>query len=326
MAAVKVDLPLINSIKSGSTTVNRVMWGENKIWPMFPIVLKIDDTFYNVSGIQNNEYVKTEIPNEVCTLVQTKGKWISDVDLVDYMHVEIWFTQMASYGGKFVGDEPANGDGRCFRFINLDQPGSNDEIYLDYMSKNSSGTSLNRISKRVNKGTNYNSNMDFRSTQTEVTYHAKCGCKYDTKWKTFFEISGDDGYYLYQESTSTIYGADGKRTGNPKFGIFGYISDATKNRALTFYKILIYDKDDNILGNWRWKKVNNEWILYDFDKPMTKIDSNGETAYENKTMSFAPNISEYYEISGTITSGSDTYEKLVNNKTGFIIKGIKIEE
>jgi hypothetical protein len=44
---------------------------------------------------------------------------------------------MATYGGKFVGDEPGNYDGRCFRFIHLDKPGSTDEIYLDYMSRNS---------------------------------------------------------------------------------------------------------------------------------------------------------------------------------------------
>ena len=92
MAALKVDLPLVNNVKSGSTTVNRIMCGENRIWPTFPIVLKLNDVYYNVSGIQNNEYQKTEIPGEVCTLVQTKGKWISDIDLKDYMHIEIWFT------------------------------------------------------------------------------------------------------------------------------------------------------------------------------------------------------------------------------------------
>lgn len=325
MAAVKVDLSLINSVKSGSVTINKIMHGQNRIWPTFPIVLKINDTFYDVTGIQNNEYVKTEIPNEVCTLVKTRGKWVSDIELKDYMHFEVWFTQMATYGGKFIGDEPSNGDGRCLRLINLDQSGNNDYIYLDYMSLNSSGTSLNRINKAVRSGTNYNKKMDFRADQTEVIYHATFGCKYDTKWRTFFEISGSDGYYLYQQSNSNLYGADGKRKDGTKLGIFGYLTDATKNRSLTFYKVLIYDKDDNVLGNWHWKKVNNEWLLYDFDKPMTKVSSNGETAYEDKTMTFQPNVLDYYEIDGTLIYQGETYERLVNNITGNVIHGCKIQ-
>ncbi len=161
-----------------------------------------------------------------------------------------------------------------------------------------------------------------------MTYHAKAGCKYDSKWKTFFEISGDDGYHLYQESTGTIYGANGKRIANTKFGIFGYISNPSMYRAFTFYKVLIYDKDDNVLGNWRWKKVDNEWVLYDFDKPMTKIDSSGETAYEDKTMSFEPIIDEYFELTSyeAIPNSNEAYGTITNNKTGVTMSGVLIDK
>jgi hypothetical protein len=64
-----VNVNTLKSTKYGSTEVKKIMHGANRLWPLFPIVLKLGDTFYNVTGIQNNRYVKTEVPKEVCTLV-----------------------------------------------------------------------------------------------------------------------------------------------------------------------------------------------------------------------------------------------------------------
>ena len=94
MAAVKVDLPLVNSVKSGSVTVNRIMQGENRIWPMFPIVLKIDDTFYDVAGIQNNEYVKTEVPKTRCILGSVYSGFQTNVQYDFWHSFEFCFSSM----------------------------------------------------------------------------------------------------------------------------------------------------------------------------------------------------------------------------------------
>lgn len=325
MAAVKVDLPLVTSVKSGSTTVNRVMCGENKIWPTFPIVLKLNGVYYDVTGIQNNEYQKTEVPGEVCTLVKTTSSWYTDIQLRDNMVFDCWFTSYNSRGGAcithFSRTNENPGNGRQIRFINV--TGTSDTFYLDYMSTSSSGTSDNRISKAVKSGTN-GSNVDIRLDQQDLTYHLQGGAKFfnnESKPRIFFEITNDNGYYLYQRSNQ-CYGANNVRPKSIQVGLNGYGTSV----FFTFYKVLIHNENNELVGNIRWKKVNDEWILYNFDTPCEKISGRigTEYAYENKTMSFAPIVEDYYEVSGTITEGTKTYERLVNNKTGFVIKGIEV--
>ena len=46
--------------------------------------------------------------------------------------------------------------------------------------------------------------------------------------------------------------------------------------------------------------------------------------YDDKFVDIDPIVSDYYEVSGTITSNGHTYERLINNKTGIIMKGIEI--
>ena len=291
---------------------------------MFPIVLKLDGYYYDVTGIQDNEYQKTEIPGEVYTLVKSYDRWITDIPIRDWMYCELWFTTFKSGGGNIIGGNKSVGTGRQFRLINVTD--TKDTVYIDYMSRTISGTSDNRIYKRVDSGTNA-TGVDLRTEQQDITYYCKVGAKKNLNGKdrTFFEISSEDnGYYLYQQSSDNVYGANNVRPNDLYFTLGCWNS----NHALcaTFYRCIFYDEFDNIVGNVRWKKVNNEWILYNFDTPCQKQHSDGDIiAFEDKTMYFPPYVSEYYEVSGTITDGSDTFERLVNNKTGIVLKGIKIE-
>lgn len=46
-----VNLFDTKSTKYGSVEVKKIMHGEERLWPIFPFVLKSNNVYYNVTGI-----------------------------------------------------------------------------------------------------------------------------------------------------------------------------------------------------------------------------------------------------------------------------------
>ena len=145
---MKIDLEDIKNVKNGTVAFNRIMQGDNKIWPKFPFVLLRDKVYYNVTGIVNNEYVYTVIPTHIpieCPLVNCKACYNTNLYRQNRLQFEMAFTSVNVNGRTFFGNN-RNDTVRSARWFTANTT----EWYLDYMARNSYASSnVLRISTSV---------------------------------------------------------------------------------------------------------------------------------------------------------------------------------
>ena len=319
MAAVKVDLSLINSVKSGSETVKRVMWGDNKIWPTFPIVLKLDGVYYDVTGIQNNEYQKTLKDTSVrCILGRIVSAFQTEVLEAPWHSYEVVFSSVhdsiiqAQNGGDTQKDSELFHNGTT--------------IYWDYMASSSNGAGFNRAYIPVNS----QSSIYDTSNLTNI-WHIEAKTN-ESSHKKYLRIKP------YESQSWTFQTEKSAYTPNITKTEYYFIGSRSTNMSnfINLYYVKIYDKDMNVLSFCHIKQKNdNSYGVFDeisgkFLNYHTSSSGSGDhheydDFYPDKYIDLENPPLEYYEVSGTITDGSDTFERLVNNKTGIVFKGIKIE-
>ena len=240
MAAVKVDLPLINSIKSGSTTVNRIMWGENKIWPMFPIVLKLDGVYYNVSGIQNNEYVIMNVlPPIRCYLSKVYSSFETGISQDVWLSVEACISSFKnSHVAMARGGGDSNKDFECFH--------NGSTLYFDYMAANSNGSSFNRLNLSISASP-YNQIYDTTNLENKWVLEYTTN---ETEQKKYIKVKrfGENNYLL--STNKTCYTPNTLNTNviqvpNPDNGYFA-----------NMYYVKIFDRNHNLISFCHMKDNN----------------------------------------------------------------------
>jgi hypothetical protein len=253
MAAVKVDLPLVNSVKSGSVTVNRIMHGENRIWPMFPIVILRDGVYYSVSGIQNNQYIMEEIStSHTVTCPQVLCKSCYDTGLLrrNDLQLEMLFCGVNSNGRTFFGNK-RNDTRYTARWFNVGKT-----FYLDYRRTNSNSSS--RISKAASSKDVNSSN----NTTTKFLYRA--GVDTTGPNRNFIKIKtyGNDTWNIL-DLTGGNYTAFDENDILNNLDEHLYLGNTNNTDFLRFYYMALYTISDELLGFWYFKNDNNTYRLFD---------------------------------------------------------------
>lgn len=319
MAAVKVDLPLVKSVKSGSVTVNKIMHGQNRIWPIFPIVLKLNDVYYDVTGIQNNEYQKTVKDTSIrCILGRLVSAFQTEVLEAPWHCYEVVFSSVKDSILQAEGGGDTQKDSELFHNGNT--------LYWDYMASNSGGSGFNRQSINV---VSQSSIYDINNL-TNIWYLEAISSEIDHR--KYLRIKP------YESQSWTFQTQRNAYTPNITKTEYYFIGSRGSNvgNLINLYYVKIYDKNMNVLSFCHIKQKNdNSYGVFDeisgkfLDYHIWSKGSGDHHEYDDfypdKYIDIEQAPAEYYEVSGTITDGSDTFERLVNNKTGIVIKGIKIE-
>lgn len=313
-----VNTNTLKGVKYGSTEVKKIMRGSDRLWPLFPIKMLRGGVYYDVTGIVNNEYVKTVIPDIECTLVAVKSSY--DGKLTANVNVIMNFEFCGTCGDDlFFG---ITGGGDTQHDIEFFFNGSN--LYFDYLAAYSNGTGFNRLNVTVGNNT-------IKVVQTDTIYIARATVEPNPENVNLFTKRL---VLKYKDSETNLYNVT-KNAYRPSSYVSGrqsYLPAANHN--IIMYYIKVWDQDNKLLGFFHMKENNGVWMMYDeVTKSFCGYRENKSSynhdernvAYTDKKMYMPPIVEDYYEVSGTITEGSDTYERLVNNKTGIVLKGIKIE-
>lgn len=322
-----IPLSEVNDIKSGSTTVNKIMVGSNKIWPKFPFYMLDNGEYYEVTGISNNEYVRTST-NVECVLVKTSSAFDTEIlmDSEVQYNLEICLTHLDdiiifTFGG-----------GDTYRDYEFFWNSYQTSLYFDYMSSNNSGTSFNRLS--VSIGT------VLKNNQTDVIYKAEAlvepGNGYYTKRIRLTNLNTStqicNTTITAFKPSSNDYNQSGK---NRHIGI-GLQSNDPSQYSSTFYYVKLFDINKKVLGFYHFKEKDGKYVLYDeiTKKYLNYFVNNGvekdfseyDIVYSDKTISVSPQTpDDYYIIDGTLTQNGITYEKLVNSvNSNLIMSGLEV--
>lgn len=303
------------SIKNGSTTITKIMKGSGQIWPIFPFILFKDNTYYKVFSINGTEYNKEVFSTAIeCPLVTTHSRYRLDniIDSEPWMRIESVICNATDMICGWRGGYDNKTDVELFWTAG--------SLYFDYMSGNASG-SFNRL---------YYSYSNFNTDAYTSKYKVIAGASRTNQSKIngtkFLSVYDYDTGTQLKNSTKSCYHTT--ETANAGF-IFGP-SNGTKR--LTMYYTKITNESGDVIAFVHWKNDNGTYKLFDeVNQKYFYIMNDNTSTYPDEvrtgySISISDNTpSEYYTVDGTITDSSGTYEKLVNNKTGISIKGIKIE-
>lgn len=321
---MKIDLENIKNVKNGTVTINRIMQGDNKIWPKFPFVLLRDKVYYNVTGIVNNEYVSTVIPTQIsveCPLVNCKSCYNTNLYRQNRLQFEMAFTSVDVHGRTFFGNN-RNDTVRSARWFTA----STTTWYLDYMASSSSASSVRRINTSVS------SPYDMYNQQRVKKFVYRAGYDKLTN-RNFINLKNYDSstYDILQYSPEqTPYNAPEPSLIENELLRLGCWN--TQDHLLMYYGKLM-DEDDNIIGFWYFKNVDGQYKMYDELSGQYLQAMSGYPGESNNVVyadnTITENIDAYsgeppYIVDGVIVDGSDTYEKLVNTESGHVMKGIKL--
>ena len=300
------------------------MQGDNKIWPKFPFVLLRDNVYYNVTSIVNNEYVSTIIPSQTsveCPLVNCKACYNTNLYRQNHLQFEMAFTSVDVHGRTFFGNKQ-NDTVRSARWFTA----SRTTWYLDYMANNSAASYVLRINTTVS------SPYDMYNQQRVKKFVYKAGYNKSTK-KNYIYLKNYDSitYDIIQFSPAqSLYDAPEPSLIENELLRLGCWS--TEDHLLMYYGKLM-DEDDNMLGFWHFKNVDGQYKMYDELSGQYLQAMSGYPGESNNVVyadnTITENIQAYtgeppYIVDGVIVEGSDTYEKLVNTESGYVMKGIKL--
>lgn len=231
------------------------------------------------------------------------------------------FTSVNVNGRTFFGNK-MNDTVRSARWFTA----STTSWYLDYMANTSSARSVLRINTSVS------SPYDMYNQQRVKKFVYKAG--YDkSRNRNFINLKNYDSstYDILQYNSGNVpYDAPEPALNQNELLRLGCWN--TLDHLLMYYGKLM-DEDDNIIGFWYFKNVDGQYKMYDeisgqYLQAMSNYPSeSNNVVYADNTIT--ENINAYsgeppYIVDGVIVDGSDTYEKLVNTKSGYVMKGIKL--
>jgi len=303
---MKVDLPDIKSVKSGSTNVKKIYHGSKRLWPAFPLILLDNNTYYTVNGIVNNEYDKTEVSSTRCYLASLTSWYETNVKY------DFWLSAkscIASLNNTTIIGAPPGGDGPYdYEFFH-----NGSTIYFDYMANNSSGSRFNRLSVNVSS---YRQIYDLTNLSNKWIIE---GLADYTTQKKYIKIKRpEDSDYLFNVN-NTAY--------NPNKLQDKTIKIPAGSNGINLYYVKVYNRNNELICFVYIKEHNGEYDLYDEIQGafLTKYkEGTSDTVHLDKYVDVEPEFAEYYIKSGTITEGDKTYERLLNVKTGKVVKGIEL--
>ena len=281
--------------------------------------MKLGDNFYNVNGIKNNEYIKTEVPKTRCILGSVYSGFQTNVQY-DFWHTyEFCFSSMQNRYIAINSSNDGPDDSEIF-CTNVEGPW---RFYWDYMAENSSGYGFNRLSFDIPISSLYDPN------NISDKYLFEASTDFNSKRK-YIKVKNYGSSSWIIDTYKNAY--QPYRTKTDKYYLFNRLVD--HSRVSNIYYVKIIDKDKNMLGFYHFKQNGDSYGLYDeisksflnyYNYNGTIMDFHEyDTFHTDKYVDINPEITEYFEVDGTITEGNNTYERLVNNVTGITLKGIKI--
>lgn len=318
------------NIKIGETDIKKVKYGNSLLWPVpTTFMLYRNGVYYEVSGIQNNEYIVTAQYDANAPLVN-----ITDMMFELGVPVQtklIFEYAMCGFDGVLLNDERLSS--RDNGTSNIHNQRTNDQITFRYMGGNSAGTSAN--SQTTNNTANVKKVLC--NTQTENNYLVQFTIEPYTspryRKKIYLTDLSNDTQVALTSNTNYVYDLSETYQNQYMVGYtfkFGDINDVCKRSYgkkfwCNFYYLKIIDYDtSNLVGLYYFKNDNDTLKLYDYvsDSFMTSTSGNNASLTKlNKSIDipgFTPN--DYYYVDGTIEINGVYYEKLVNSLDSTKIK------
>ena len=324
------------NIKIGETEIKKVKYGNSLLWPVpATFMLYRNGVYYEVSGIENNEYVTTQY--------DTTAPLVNITDMMFELGVPvrtklIFEYTICGFDGVLLNDDRLTSSNAGTSNIHNNR--STTQFTFRYMGGNSAGSSANSLS--TNNSTN--AKKVLCNTQTTNDYLLQFSLEPYTspRYRKIIYLTdlSNDTQVALTNNTTYVYDLSEKYQNQYMSGYtfkIGDINDVCKRSYgkkfwCNFYYMKIIDYDTSaVVGLYYFKNDNGTLKLYDHvsDSFMTSTSgTNASLTQINKSVEIsglAPN--DYYYVDGTIEINGVNYEKLVNNldstkmKKGIAVQG-----
>lgn len=329
-----VNISDLTDVRYGSTLVKRIMHGSNRLWPQYPYILKVGNDFYTVTGISNNEYQKTIIPDTVitCPLVYIQDmSFNTGIEVVPKYQFEYG---ICGFTGPILYDERmTRSNNGC---ANISNGNYSNRLYWKYMGSSSVGTNTQlqyitdtTVVRKDQTTTAYIYNFALEEYPNYTNRY------YKRIYRTDFTNNGSKS----QLTSTTVYDYAASSQQSYMAGRYWHIGD-TNNASgsydakfwCNFYYAKFFDYDGSLIGFYHFKLDNGQLKMYDEVTKTFLTSSSGNDAQLTQVSNNSINVDngapkDYYTIDGTITKNGVIYDRLVNSLDNTkIIKGIIISE
>ena len=320
------------NIKIGDTDIKKVKYGSNLLWPVPDFILYRNGVYYEVSGIENNEYVTTQNDINVAPLVN-----ITDMMFELGLPVQtklIFEYAMCGFDGVLLNDGRLTSSNTGTSNIHNNK--STSQITFRYMG----GSTSSANSQTTNNSTDTRKVLCNRQTTTDYLLRFTLGPYTSPRYSKSIYLN-DLTNVKTMTLANTTYVYDLSETYQNQY-MAGYtfkigdINDTCqksygKKFWCNFYYLKIIDYDTSaVVGLYYFKNDNDTLKLYDHvsNSFMTSTSGNNASLTKLDKSIVIPGITpnDYYYVDGTIEINGVTYEKLVNNLDSTKIKkGIQID-
>ena len=315
------------NIKIGETDIKKVKYRNSLLWPVpATFILYRNGVYYEVSGIQNNEYIVT-------TQYDTNAPLVNITDMMFELGVPvrtklIFEYALCGFDGVLLNDGRL--DSRENGTSNIHNNRSTTQFTFRYMGASTSSAN----SQTTNNSTNVKKVLC--NTQTATDYILEFTLEpYSTRYrkKIYLTDLSNDTQVALTNNTTYVYDLSETYQNQYMAGYTFKIGDINNvcNRSYgkkfwcNFYylKIIDYDTSD-LVGLYYFKNDNDTLKLYDYVSNSFMTSTSGNNASLTKLdksidiPGFTPN--DYYYVDGTIEINGVIYEKLVNNNDSTDIK------